>query len=865
MDTLLQDVRDGVRLLSKHRWLTAVAILMLALGVGMNAAIFSVASAVLLRPLAIAEPDRLLVLWERDADQPVLEVSLANFLDWRARNQTFANMAAFGSTNWSYELLAGAGGVGPSQQASASAPAASAPASAPTPPPVPAVVPYAAVSPSFFDTLGARPAIGRTFVASDDDPSAARTAVLSHGLWQRRFGSDAAIVGKSITLKGPGGVHAFDVIGVMPAAFDFPRKAELWTPVGRELAAVARATKSNPDVDRGYGVLYAIGRLKPDVAAARVKPELDAIVRQLGVTFGGADPPREVVALPVLTHLFGQVRSALFVLLGAVGLVLLIACANVAGMLMVLGRAREHELAVRYVLGASRPRIIRQLLIEGVLIAACGGAAGVLASQWGVKALLAVNPVDVPGFTDVRLDVRALMFALGISAVTSLLVGLIPAWRATRVSIASALKANRTIGSGAGSGSGSCSGSWSGAFRGDLGASVLVIGQVALAALVAIAAALTLRSFANVTSLDLGFAQERVLTFGVDLPDGDFPTTERKHQLFEQLLARLRDRPGVEAVGAIYQRPLAHGPIGMDSRFMLAGQPLDRRSFDKNPIANWEAVTPGYFPAMRIALKAGRLFDDTDRDDSPRVVIVSESFARRVWPGQPAIGKRLLTFGAGRDASGNIRWQTVIGVVADVRYRELERPRLDIYLPHRQSPIGVRDIVIRTTADPRMLIDVVKHELAALHPRIEPVDVTTMDAVMSKAVAPWRFTMLVFGAFAAVALALTAVGLFGVIAATVSERTREIGLRAALGAQPRDLLGLIMRRALILTICGIALGSLAAYTLSRLIANLLFGVAPTDAPLYALAATVVLTVSALATYLPARRAMSIDPTIALRQ
>jgi putative ABC transport system permease protein len=872
METLLQDVRGGVRLLFKHRWLTAIAVLMLAIGVGMNAAIFSVASAVLLRPLSIAEPDRLLVLWERDAEQPVLEVSLANFHDWRARNQSFANMAAFSSTNWSYDLHAG-----PAGQGSSSHGAAQTRTRTRTQTPVGVTLPYAAVSASFFDTLGAKPALGRTFVASDDEPSAARTVVLSHGLWQRQFGSDPAIVGKSITLKGPGGVFAFEVIGVMPAAFDFPRKAQLWTPVGHELAAVGRATAgggAKPDIDRGYGVLYAIGRLKPAVAAARVKPELDAIVRNLTITFGGSNPPREVVAVPVLTHLFGQVRSALLVLLGAVGLVLLIACANVAGMLMVLGRTREEELAVRYVLGASRLRIVRQLLTEGVLLAICGGTAGVLASQWGVRTLLAVNPVDVPGFADVRLDARVLVFALMISIVTAILVGLIPAWRAARVSIAASLKGTRTIG-GAGSGSGSHvrSGAFgvygvsgvSSVLRGDLGANLLVIGQVALAALVVIAAALTLRSFANVTSLDLGFTQERVLTFGVDLPDGDFPTVERKHQVFDQLIARLHVQPGVEAAGAIYQRPLAHGPIGMDTRFLLDGQPLDRRSFDLNPVANWEAVTPGYFGAMQIALKFGRLFDDTDRDDSSRVVIVSESFARRVWPGQQPLGKRLLALGAGRDASGNVRWQTVIGVVADVRYRELERSRLDLYLPHRQSPIGVRDIVIRTTADPRTLIDVVKQELATLHPRLQPADVTTMDAVMSKAVAPWRFTMLVFGAFATIALALTAVGLFGVIAATVSERTREIGLRAALGAQPRDLLGMIMRRAFALTICGITLGSLAAYALSRLIANLLFGVAPTDVTLYAVAAIVVLTVSSLASYLPARRAMSIDPTVALRQ
>jgi predicted permease len=647
----------------------------------------------------------------------------------------------------------------------------------------------------------------------------------------------------------------------MPAAFDFPRKAELWTPVGQELRAVARANKSNPDVDRGYGVLYAVGRLKPGVAAAGVKPELDGIVRDLTVSFGGSTPPREVVAEPILAHVFGQVRPALFVLLGAVGVVLLIACANVAGMLTVIGRAREQELAVRYALGASRARIIRQLLTEGVLIAACGGMAGVLSSQWAVRTLLAVNPIDVPGFADVRVDVKVWLFALAISLVTALLVGLIPAWRATRISVVDSLKRTRAILSG----SRSRFGLRPGMIRGDLGANLLVVSQVALATLVVIAAALTLRSFANVTSLDLGFAQERVLTFGVDLPDRDFPTIERKRQVFDGLLARLDAHPGVEAAGAIYQRPLAHGPIGMDARFMLEGQPLDRRSFDLNPIVNWEAVTPGYFGAMRIPLKSGRLFSDTDRNDSSRVVIVSESLARRVWPGQPALGKRLLTLGAGRDAQGNVRWQTVIGVVADVRYRELERPRLDLYLPHHQSPIAVRDIVVRTTADPEVLVGLVKHELTALHRRLEPADVTTMDAVMSKAVAPWRFTMLVFGAFAAVALALTGAGLFGLIAATVNERTAELGLRAALGASPRDLLGMMMRHALTLTTCGLALGVLAAYTLNRLIASLLFGVVPTDITLYTLAAVVVTIFCILASYWPARRATTIDPIAALRQ
>jgi putative ABC transport system permease protein len=823
MDNLRSDLRTAARMFRAHPWTVVAAIIMLALGMGASAAIFAVVRAVLLRPLPFAEPSRLVMLWEQDQNAPVIEVSFANFEDWRSQNRTFADMAAIGSVNWDYTLHGR---------------------------PTPRHVTYAPVSVSFFDVVGVKAALGRTFVPNDDEPDAARVVVLSHGFWRRQFGGDPKIIGRTVTLEGAAPPAVFSIVGVMAPGFDFPRGADLWTPVKRELAAQARHQKSGFDTDRGYGVLYVIGRLKPgvDVSAARV--DIDALGQRLRTAYQPASQPRRAIATSVVDYVFGQTRVALSVLSGAVVLVLIIACANVASLLAVLGVGRRHEMALRMALGAARARITRQLLTESALLTGVATLLGMVLAWWAVRGLVSLSPADVPGLDAARVDGRVFVFALVLGALTAIGVGLTPAWRAAAQPVADVLK-DTTARMSAGRRLSSTRG--------------LIVGaQLAMATVVLVGSALMMRSFMKVSEVDLGFTPRNVLTLTVVLPDSAYPTIASKRGYFEQLLPRILALPGVESAGAIYQRPFSHGPIGMDSGIIIEGQPLESATFQKNPLVNWQSVTPGYFEAMGMPIVRGRNFTNADRDEAPRVVIVSEGLARRMWPGQDAVGKRLLTLGAGRDAQGRPRFQTVVGVVNDARYRELELPRLDVYVPYLQAPIPVKDLVVRTASDPLPLLSVIQRNIRESQPDLLAERADTMTAVVSRVVAPWRFNMIVFAMFGALALVLTAGGLFGLIAHSVTQRTREIVVRIALGARSRDVLVLILREALVLAVCGITIGVTIAYALGRLVSRMLFGVSPTDLTSFVLVALLVLIITFAATHFPARRAARLDPTTALK-
>jgi putative ABC transport system permease protein len=798
-----------------------VSIATLALGIGANTAMFSVLRFVLLEPLPLAQSDRLVTIWSRgpQRDQSIAEVSASEQRAWRSGARTFEDLAIFGSVNWSHRITA------PGQ---------------------PAEVPYSSVSGTFFDTLGARPLLGRTLRADDDRPDAPRRAVLSAGLWQRRFDGDRAIVGRRFTVGEGAKAESFEIVGVMPAAFDFPRGAELWSAAAPDRAAFNRAEKERPPQYIEYlRVYYAIGRLTSDATIERARADLNVISAGLRESRTMLTPPDEVVILtPLLAHIFGSARPALYALMGAVGLVLLIACANVASLLLARGVGREREIALRIALGANRRQIVRGLLAEGAIIAALGGLAGAVVAAASLRTLVALSPAEIPRLAEARIDGWVLLFALLVSATTALLVGLTPALQLSKPDLVTSL--NR--------------GPRAGGQARQRTRHVLVAGEVALTVVLLVAAGLMMQSFAALARLDLGFNPDKVLTFRVSGPDASYPNIETQRALVRALVDRYQRLPGVVAAGAIYQRPFEHGPVGMDTAFILEGDNETPGEGPHRPVLNWESATPGYFRTMEIRLVRGRLFDDRDTAKSPLVVIVSEAMAARVWPGENPIGKRLRAYGA--FAPG--LWQTVVGVVETASYREINTPRLDLYLPLDQAPSPVNHYVVRASGDPSALTAALRHETATIDRALTLDGVTTMSRIVERTQGPWRFNMIVFGAFALVALLLSTLGLFGLVAYTVSQRTREIGVRMALGASQTAVVRLMVRQGTWPIVAGLGVGLVAAFAVTRLVASLLFEVSAADPVTFAAVAAGLLAVAVVACYVPARRSAHVDPLVALR-
>jgi putative ABC transport system permease protein len=812
-------LRHALRRLVRRPGLTAAIVLILAVGIGVSTAFFSVARRVLLRPIPVAELDRLVVAWEIDPSREgsLIEVSFPYFQDWRAQNRSFEDMAAYGSVNWSHEFK------GPPSRETVSA---------------------AHVSASFFDTLRARPLLGRTFLPNEDEPAAGRVLVLSYGLWQRRFAGDPRVVGAKVT----GSDEPFTIVGVMPREFDFPQGAEVWTPVGPALDADRR---------RDLGVLYVVGRLKEGVTQEAARSDLAAISRRLSVadnfsTTGGWSAR----VVPLVDHYLGSsTRQALQALAAASGFVLLLACANVAVLLLVQAIRRRRDLAVRRALGASAAHVVLHQLLDSALLALAGGVAGTLIALGAVHAAAAFGPAGVPGLADVTVDGRALAFALLVTASAAVVVALAPAWVASRLAIAPVLRSG-----GAGGGLDR---------RGFQVTRLLVISEVALSIVLLVGSGLMVRSLQNLLKIDLGFVPARALTFSVGFPDEKYPTTAANRAFYRTLLERLAALPGVEAAGAVHNRPLEHGPIGSDNWVTVEGQPLDGDSVTKNSLSvNWEAVTPDYFRAVGTPLVAGRTFTERDTPDVPKVVIVSRSLARRGWPGESPLGKRLHTYPAKGDLKNgvfiNVEWLTVVGVVEDARYRGIQNPRLDVYLPYTQVSDALYHLVVRTRGDPVALAGAVRAQVRALDADAGVGELTTMQRLVDRALMPWRFASALLGGFAVVALLLTASGLFAVLHHFVSGRVREIAIRMALGADPGRVRRFVLSQGLGVTAPGVALGSVLSLMLARSLSALLYGLDAWDPWSHLAGVGLIGVVAALASLLPARRAARVDATVALR-
>jgi predicted permease len=824
-DSIHQDLRFAIRSLAKRPGFTSTAILILSLGIGPNIAFFSVVRAVLLQASPFPDSDQMVVMWEKDLERerPLIEVSYANFRDWQAQSQAFEDMAAFGSVNWGHVLT----GAGDPYRTSSSA-----------------------VSTSFFETLSVGPLMGRTFVPDDDDEAAQPVVILSYGLWQSRLGGDPEIVGTPITLEGDSdGPELFTVVGVMPQEFNFPRGAELWTPARRRIVAAGRKWSIEPErALRNVGVFFVVGRIKEGMTRLIAETELNTILSRLAEQHGW--PTGTIVQTPFVDFYLGtNTRPALRALWGAVGLILLIACANVVGLLLTRGIARERELTIRRTLGAGRARVMRQLLVELGLLTSAGGLAGLAQAAAVIRLIVALAPANVPGIKDVQLDGAVLAAAAGLCLVAGFLSGGLPAWLASSPNFSRGLIQGIALSTYP--------------RQGRLKHGPLVVIEVAVALAVLICAGLMTKSLYRLYQIDLGYEPDNVLTMKISLPDSRYPKAADKHVFFEELLHRINTLPEVVASGAVYLRPLEFGAVGMDVGFIVEGQPLAGETIDENPFLNWEAVTPGYFEAMAIRLVEGRVIDEADSEDAPAVAVVGESLARRMWPGESPIGKRLWTTADQRDETGP-RWRTVVGVVKDARYRELTATRLDLYVPLRQSSSPVETLVVRTAHEPLQLVAAVREQVKALD-EYQPIHaVTTLGELVARAFAPWRFTTLAFVGFACLALTLAVVGLFSVLAYAVSQRTHEIALRIALGATSHQILKLVVGQGLILTSAGLLTGLVVAVVLTRFISGLLHDVQPTDPLAHIIVTLIVVVVSAGASYLPARRAAGIEPTEARR-
>lgn len=827
VDSFRDAFRHALRRLLRRPGPTTGIVLILALGIGVSTAVFSIVQRVLLQPIPVRELDRLAVAWETDPSEAgsLIEVSYPYFLDWRAECRSFEDLAAFGSVNWGYEL------EGPPRREG---------------------VPAAFVSASFFDTLRARPLLGRTFLPEEDETAPGHVVVLSYALWQRRFAGDPAVVGRKVTR----GNEPFTIIGVMPREFDFPQGAQVWVPVGPELDAVRRRGSMPPAAFRSLGVLYVVGRLKNGVSLDAGRADLAGISHRMSLADGFSTAGWSARLVPLVDHHLGaSTRQALEALAVASGLVLVLACANVAVLLLVQAIGRRTDLAVRQAIGASAARLALHQLAESALLAFAGGVMGTLLAKWAVQAVVAFGPSEMPGLQGVRVDSRALGFALLITAVATVLVALAPAWLVSRLAIAPTLKAG-------GGGVGKDRRGWN-------LSRLLVTSEVALSIVLIVGSGLIVRSLGQLLQIELGFVPGRALSFSVDLAQEKYPSMVESRAFYRALIERLAALPGVEAAGAVYLRPLELGPIGSDNWVMVEGQRLDRASVTANSISvNWEVATPDYFRAAGTRLLAGRAFTEYDTADAPKVVVVSESLARRAWPGQSPIGKRLNTYGASSELKDGtfvkVEWQTVVGVVEDARYRGIQNPRPDVYLAYGQAPSSVQYLVVRTTGQPLAVVGAVRERVKAIDPEAVVENVTTMARLVDRALAPWRFTSALLTGFAFAALVLTASGLFAVLHHFVSGRTREIAIRMALGAEPRRILGFVLGQGLGVTALGLLLGGALSLVLARSLSALLYGVGERDPWSYLGGAALIGLVAAIACLLPARRAARVEPTLALR-
>ncbi len=801
MQTLFQDLRYGARTLLKNPGFTVVAVITLALGIGANAAIFSVVNATLLRPLPFDDPDRLIMIRETKLPQfPEFSVSPGNFLDWKNQNTVFERLVAFSDAT--FNLI----GVAEPERLRGMR-----------------------VSDGFFSMLGARPRMGRDFLTEEDSPGRNNVVILSNGLWQRRFGGDPNILNREITFSG--GIYT--VVGVMPADFRYgDGAAEFWTP----MAFTAEQAQQH-----GSHYVSALGRLKPGATLDQARSEMNMIADRLAKQYPDSNTGWNVRLTALLEYTVRSVKPALLVLLGAVAFVLLIACANVANLLLARAASREKEIAIRTSLGAGRARIVRQLLTESVLLALAGGLVGLLVGKWGMDLLLALAPENLPRISDVSLDSRALSFTAALTLLTGLGFGLFPALQASRPNLNETLK-------DAGRGS-------TDEGRRRLVRSALVVLEVALAIVLLVGAGLLIRSFMRLRDVDPGFNPQNALTVGIPLSQRKYPDNVKQVAFYTQLIEKVSALPGVRAVGASMVTPLSDNDFVLG--LMIEGRPPDAPG--SGPSTNYYSVTPGYFEAMGIPLLKGRLFTESDTRDTPRVAIINETMAKRFFPGEDPIGKRVHV------TMGPTLYRQIVGVVGDVKHYSLDQETTaQTYEPYKQQPFNGMTLVARTSGDPAGLSASIRGEVMKID-KDQPVsNIRTLEQYLSTSIAQQRFSALLFGIFSAVAMALASVGIYGVLSYSVTQRRREIGIRMALGAARRDVLRLVVGRGMLLTLIGMAIGLVAAFALTRLMSTLLFSVSATDPMTFILIALLLGVVALLACLIPARRATKVDPMVALR-
>jgi putative ABC transport system permease protein len=795
IETLAQDLRYGARLLRRSPGFTAAAVLTLALGIGANTAVFSVADAVFLRPLPFAEPERLAAVW---LNGPGHSISQASFVELREASRSLADVAAYSA--WGFTLT-GSG--------------------------EPEMLKGARVSANLFRLLGARPALGRAFLPADGEPGRGQAALLGDGLWHRRFGADPKVLGRTITLNG----ESYTVIGVMPAGFHFPSRdfSDLWLPLAIDPAA--------EEFKAGY--LTLIGRMAPGVTAAQATEEVRAIARRIleREPDGDTEESAPVVA-PLQAEMAGDLRPALLVLLAAVGSVLLIACVNVANLLLARASVRRQEIAVRLALGAGRRRLLRQLLTESVMLGVLGGAAGVLLALAGVGPLAEGVTAGSPRLTEVAVDGRILLFALGTSLAAALTFGLVPALRSSAPDLQDTLKEGGKSES-------------ANPARQRLRSS-LVVAEIALALVLVAGAGLLIQSLWRLYSVDPGFRAEGVLSFRLS-PAFEGEDTAPRLAYYESVLERLAGLPEVEAAGAVHLTPL--GGNNWNPSLRVEGRPVEAL-----PSVDWRVATPGYFETLGIPHLAGRPFDSSDREGAPGVALVNQTFARQVFPGESPLGRRVNTFFEGKD-----NWVTIVGVIGDVKHHGLATaPEPEMYRPYAQYPTTGMTVMLRVASDPLRLVPAVREAVWGIDADVPISEMVPLEEVVARSMARHRSVTVLLAVFAGIALLLGAVGIYGVMAYAVAHRRHELGIRLALGARPGQVLRLVLGQGMILAALGLAVGLPLSAAAARLLESLLFGVAPGDPFTLGGVALLLAVVALLASYHPARRALEVDPVQALR-
>ncbi|HJQ26937.1 MAG TPA: ABC transporter permease [Blastocatellia bacterium] len=803
MATLIHDLRYAVRLLVRQPGFTLTALLALAIGIGATTIIFSVVNAVLLRPLPFPQAQRILRIEEQHGQtERTTNLTYASFIDLAAQAETVEHLAAcrFSTANLT-------DGIEPRQ------------------------VSVLAVSAGYFSALGVVPVLGRTFLPAEDLPEGGNVVMLSHQLWQQRYGADPDFIGKTIKL----GSSVATVVGVMPqgfrAGYPLAGQYDLWVPL---------VATGNLRANRRSHLLGVIARIKPNVTLEQARAELNTIARRIEQQNPGIDPDMNLSAVGLQDRLVAPLRQTLLVFFCAVGLLLLIACANVANLLLARAATREKEMAIRAALGAGRLRLVRQVLTESALLAAAGGTLGLLLTVWGTQLVRQLDPTNFPRINEVSLDVRVLGFALLVSLLTGLLFGLAPALQLPRQALYETLKDG-------GRGNTGVRRAW---LR-----QALVVAEVALTLVLLIGAGLLASSFVRLMQVNRGFDPTDVLTISLNLPASKYPTGAQQTTILKQMLEHVAAAPGVRSAGLISVLPFTGGPA---TDFVIEGRPPVEAN--QEPVADIRICDADYFRTLSIPLRAGRTFTERDNAEAPRVLLINEEMARRYWPGESPLGQRVTMKDWGPPLTGE-----VVGVVGDVKADGLDsETRPMIYWPYPQFPGTFNNLVIRAAGEPRDVVAAVKSEVWLVDHEQPLSRIQTMEEVIAGSVAPRRFNMLLLGIFAALALTLAAIGLYGVIAYTVAQRTHEIGVRMALGAQSRDVLRLVILQGGSLALIGVGAGLLAALALTRAMASLLYGVSATDPLTFVLIPLLLTLVALLACYLPARRASKVDPLVALR-